>query len=461
VRHAVILFAASAAAAQPNVEGLAQFGTAFSETEPYAAPDGAGGVYAGGNTYGSLFGPNAGAADAFLLRCDGEGDALWGLQFGTGGYDFIHAVTAHPGGGVVVAGNVQGVLGEEYFGSSDAFVARYNDAGGLIWVVQFGTPDSDDALALLADTDGIFVAGNTYGSLGAPNAGWHDIFLLRFDGDGNQLWARQFGSDRGDTPLAMASDGAGGFFMAGWTEGDLGGPLDGQSDAFLARGGTDGMLMWIEQLGTPATDNATALVADGAGGVFVAGYTSGGLGGEHLGYLDVFLARYGGDASAEWMTQLGTSRSELAFSLAPDGFGGVMVGGATGGDWGGPNAGGGDAFVARIDGGGTFRWVTQFGTPEPETAYALASAGPGAALVVGPTDGDLAGPSHGAQDIFLAKLRDVCYPDFTGDGTLDLFDFLGYVNAFNAGDDLADCDANGGLDLFDFLCFVNSFNEGC
>jgi hypothetical protein len=54
-----------------------------------------------------------------------------------------------------------------------------------------------------------------------------------------------------------------------------------------------------------------------------------------------------------------------------------------------------------------------------------------------------------------------CYPDFTGDGALDLFDFLAYVNAFNAGDHKADCDMNGPLDLFDFLCFVNGFNQGC
>jgi hypothetical protein len=54
-----------------------------------------------------------------------------------------------------------------------------------------------------------------------------------------------------------------------------------------------------------------------------------------------------------------------------------------------------------------------------------------------------------------------CYPDFTGDGTLDLFDFLGYVNAFNAGDGSADCDHNGEFELFDFLCFVNAFNAGC
>jgi hypothetical protein len=54
-----------------------------------------------------------------------------------------------------------------------------------------------------------------------------------------------------------------------------------------------------------------------------------------------------------------------------------------------------------------------------------------------------------------------CYPDFTGDGVLDLFDFLEFVNQFNAGDDSANCDGEGGLDLFDFLCFTNAFNAGC
>jgi hypothetical protein len=54
-----------------------------------------------------------------------------------------------------------------------------------------------------------------------------------------------------------------------------------------------------------------------------------------------------------------------------------------------------------------------------------------------------------------------CYADFTADGTLDLFDFLAYVNSFNGGDDQADCTGEGTLDLFDFLCFVNVFNEGC
>jgi hypothetical protein len=54
-----------------------------------------------------------------------------------------------------------------------------------------------------------------------------------------------------------------------------------------------------------------------------------------------------------------------------------------------------------------------------------------------------------------------CYPDLNQDGTLDLFDFLEFTNLFNAGDDVADCEADGAFDLFDFLCYTNAFNAGC
>lgn len=54
-----------------------------------------------------------------------------------------------------------------------------------------------------------------------------------------------------------------------------------------------------------------------------------------------------------------------------------------------------------------------------------------------------------------------CYPDFDDNGSLDLFDFLGFLNAFNESADTADCDQNASLDFFDFLCFANAFNEGC
>ena len=54
-----------------------------------------------------------------------------------------------------------------------------------------------------------------------------------------------------------------------------------------------------------------------------------------------------------------------------------------------------------------------------------------------------------------------CYADFDGDGSLTIFDFLAYQNAFDAGDLAADCDEDGSLTIFDFLCFQNGFDAGC
>ena len=54
-----------------------------------------------------------------------------------------------------------------------------------------------------------------------------------------------------------------------------------------------------------------------------------------------------------------------------------------------------------------------------------------------------------------------CRADFNGDGVADLFDFLAFFNAFDAGDPLADFDFDGELTVFDFLAFLNRFDLGC
>jgi len=50
--------------------------------------------------------------------------------------------------------------------------------------------------------------------------------------------------------------------------------------------------------------------------------------------------------------------------------------------------------------------------------------------------------------------------DLNADGVLDIFDFLAFQNAFDAGEALADFDGNCSLDIFDFLAFQNAFDAG-
>ena len=56
---------------------------------------------------------------------------------------------------------------------------------------------------------------------------------------------------------------------------------------------------------------------------------------------------------------------------------------------------------------------------------------------------------------------DTCQADITGDGLLDIFDFLGFQNLFDTGDPRADFDGDGALTIFDFLAFQSAFDIGC
>ncbi|MFI4917319.1 MAG: choice-of-anchor B family protein [Phycisphaerales bacterium JB060] len=56
---------------------------------------------------------------------------------------------------------------------------------------------------------------------------------------------------------------------------------------------------------------------------------------------------------------------------------------------------------------------------------------------------------------------DACRVDMTGDGVLNIFDFLEFQNLFAVGDLRADFDGDGDLTIFDFLEFQNEFGAGC
>jgi hypothetical protein len=66
-----------------------------------------------------------------------------------------------------------------------------------------------------------------------------------------------------------------------------------------------------------------------------------------------------------------------------------------------------------------------------------------------------------SNDAYIHIVSNYCSPDLDRNGTLDLFDFLEFMNLYNDGHPEADCTGDAVLDLFDFLCFTNAFNEGC
>src|SRR6185295_9001297 len=104
-----------------------------------------------------------------------------------------------------------------------------------------------------------------------------------------------------------------------------GAPTAGQSDVFVAHYTIAGVRDWIRQIGTTALDNVYTAAPDGSGGVYVGGFTNGLLGTTQFGSRDGFIIHYTGDGTLLWVRQFGTSASEEVWGLAPDGAGGVLA----------------------------------------------------------------------------------------------------------------------------------------
>ncbi len=407
---ALLLSLSALPAAAQNQLWVKQLGTSADEFVYASASDGSDGAYICGATQGSLGGPSAGLNDAWLARYDSAGNVLWTRQLGTSSFDYAYAVAPDGASGVYMSGLTGGSLGGANAGSHDTWLARYDSAGNLLWIRQIGTADADYLLAATSDgTSGVCVTGYTGGSLGNPSAGGIDAWLARYDNAGNQLWIRQLGTSFDDYATAAASDGSGSLFVGGWTTGSLGGQTAGNADAWLARYDGAGNQLWIEQLGTASYEEVYAAAVDGAGGVYVAGYASGDFGGPNAGLGDAWLARYDGAGNRLWIRQLGSSSDDQISGAAPDGAGGVYVGGTTFGDLGGPSAGSGDAWLARYVPTGNQLWIVQFGTHSNDGASTCTPDGSGGAYVSGGTAANLGGQNAGGYDAFVSRY-DTCSP---------------------------------------------------
>ncbi|MFN3166756.1 MAG: SBBP repeat-containing protein [Phycisphaeraceae bacterium] len=155
------------------------------------------------------------------------------------------------------------------------------------WTRLVGTGADDDGGEVQVDAAGnVYVTGWSEGSLpGFTNAGGKDVFLAKYDPQGNEIWTRQFGSGLDDESFGLAVDAAGTVYVAGSTTGALQGQANAGSsdpadpnrrDAFLVKYDTDGNRLWAEQFGGLGNDGAWDVVLDDAGDVYLSGGLDGG-----------------------------------------------------------------------------------------------------------------------------------------------------------------------------------------
>lgn len=391
---------------QPQIR---QFGTTSFDTGVGVATDSNGNAYVAGLTGGSLGSPNAdGSPDAYVAKYDSNGNQQWIRQIGTPALDYAFGSVVDSDNNVYIAGATTGSLAAPNPGGSmDAYVAKYDSNGNQLWVRQIESADFEESYHIAADShNNVYITGTTTGDLGGKNAGITSItgdpYVAKFDSNGNQLWIRQFGSPEFEDAFGITTDSNDNVFATGWTAGDLAGKNAGVYDTWLAKYDTYGNLLWTTQFGTPNYDFAWANATDSLGNVYITGWTLGSLGGANAGLEDGFLAKYDTNGNQLWIKQFGTAGAEQTYSISIDSNNLVHVAGLTTGDFGGPNAGADDAFVAQFDSNGNLLGVNQFGTAGVDNAFGIDAKLPEQVYVSGVTNGSLGGINTGSYDAFLS-----------------------------------------------------------
>ncbi len=234
--------------------------------------DGEGRIYVTGRSAGG-----SGQGQDFCTVCySPEGTELWVARYAgpAMGDDVPKAIALHPQGGVVVGGTSpgSGVAG------TDVAVVRYDGDGNELWVKRYDSPDGgDDAcLDLAVAGDGTsFAVGSC-----APSSGGTDLLVFQVAPDGGSSMAlRRNGPGSGDDcAAAVVADGRGSVLVAGTEENDAAG---GWNNLLVLKLDCHGTLLWAESYDGPdgGRDEARSVAALPGGGVAAAGFSHGGKSG--------------------------------------------------------------------------------------------------------------------------------------------------------------------------------------
>jgi hypothetical protein len=307
--------------------GTVIFSSYFGGTDEDIARDveleGAGNIYACGNThsvdfpvttgaYSTTFNPaNGNVADAWVAKFTPTGQLIWSTYLGGPNYERCYALELDPQGNVIVAGRggpgmpvTPGAFQTTFggspvttYGQQDGFVCKLNPTGSaLMFCSYFGTSDAEIIRDVAVDD-----AGDIYVAAGSRNGGfpaaWFtnafqkqkapglDVIVAKIKSDGSQvLWATYLGgnNDESGAPTLRVDGSRNVFVLSSTSSTNLPTPngydasYGGGVDLYLAKLSANGSsLLFGTYLGgsRAETSETHGLALDHQGNIFVAAST--------------------------------------------------------------------------------------------------------------------------------------------------------------------------------------------
>lgn len=239
----------------------------------------------------------------FILKLDAAGNFIWVTKSDNIGSTEGCDIKVDPAGNIFITGTFSsttdfepgaGVLNLTSAGLMDAFVAKYNQSGNLIWVKQIGNANDDGGKKVFVDGAGyIYFTGYFQltvdldpgaASLLITSNGFTDNYIVKLDGAGNLVWANAIGNQNYDGYNSIAVDAAGNVYTTGSFTGTvdfdpgagtyfLSTTGNSDPDVYISKLNSSGNFIWAQHVGatTGNGDLPDGIALDGAGNSYIVG----------------------------------------------------------------------------------------------------------------------------------------------------------------------------------------------
>jgi len=147
-------------------------------------------------------------------------------------------------------------------GQDDIFLAKINHQGEVVWAVSAGSTARDEVFAIALDSDGnVYITGEYRNTIeftiddDLESTGGTDIFIAKYDNDGEFLWAQSAGGFGNDKGVSLAIDGddnvyvGGDFAMEAHFSITESVTASGSIDYFIAKYSPAGVFQWVQSAG--------------------------------------------------------------------------------------------------------------------------------------------------------------------------------------------------------------------
>jgi hypothetical protein len=316
--------------------------------------------------------PDSNGNNLYLIKTDAYGDTLWAKVYGSSYLEYGRSILQTSDSGFIICGHT-----EVNFNTDYVLLLKVDVNGNLQWWKNYGGGQLEDVASSVVQTNdgGYLVCGYTtnYG------AGYRDIYLIRTDASGNNLWTETFGRIHEDNGSFIAKTSDGGYIITGDTYDTTGG------NVYVIKIDSAGTYVWSKTYGGGGLWSRGSCVQQTTDGGFI---VAGDYNSINNNYTDMYLIKLNSIGDTLWTRTYGGTDEDIARFVQQTNDGGYILTGTT---W---SFGYNSACLIKTNANGDTLWTRLYGTTTSSSAFSVQQTS---------DDGYIIGGSISPTGIYMIK----------------------------------------------------------